>query len=46
VIARFESQVIVGTNIKLADKRAQIAKQLSAAFPSSAFELQFERVQL
>jgi len=44
IVARFENSVLVDTKIKLANKRATIARQLQAAFPSSAFQLEFKEV--
>jgi hypothetical protein len=44
VIARFEDWVLVESDHELAGKRTQIARQLAAAFPASAFQLEFEDV--
>ena len=46
VIARFQSAALVdGQREAFTDKRASIARQLQAAFPGSAFELDFEDVK-
>jgi hypothetical protein len=44
IVARFESAVLVESKRKLADKRTSIARQLAAAFPASAFQLEFDEL--
>jgi len=43
--ARFEGAVLVQGKHKLEDKRTSIARQLTVAFPSSTFELEFMELQ-
>lgn len=41
VVGRFECAVLVESKLKLADKRASIARPLSAAFAGGTFQLEF-----